>query len=473
MKKFLTVLGIWLLVFILSAMPCYAWEDLSNGTHVEITAQSAILIDLDTESVLYRKSINETCYPASLTKMMTLLVAYEHTVSRRDENITITREMIDVPNGSSSAELVEGDVISIRDLYYAMMLPSGNDAARCLAMVTSGSEEAFVELMNAKAQELGMTGTQYRNAHGFDEKGHYTTTYDLALLACELCRNPELIEIFSLYRYTASLRSVSKPDEVRETTFYNTNTMLNPNAAVYLEGLKGIKTGYTAQAGNCLASYYEKDGRRMVAVVTRSDVNHRDSDTKELISYGLKQFDTFYVGELFSSRKIVVDVNNAEESDESNGQLELYLEPLEADHAVTVSKTEGTKIRTFRDGTLSIRTPVVNAPVRTGDDVGEVEFVYNQQVLYRARALASRSVDAAAESPQNLVSMGIRGKIRISFGFLASKSFWIPVGIVLALIALTLAFLAMRRRQARKVRSRQKAGVNRRRRRASAGRRRI
>lgn len=427
-----------------------------SGGAPSINAKYAVLVDADTDTVLYRKYMNDRIRPASLTKMMTLLVAFEQNKQRLNEFVTVTAEMIDVPAGSSSANLCDGDMISIHDLFYAMMLPSGNDAAKVLAYVTSGSETAFAELMNAKAAELGMNDTHYENAHGFDQDGHYTTAYDLSLLARKLCATPELVEVFSAYRYTATVYPGGDMNNKKEMEYYNTNTMLNPNSQAHLDGLKGIKTGYTVLAGNCLASYLEKDGRRLISIVAFSDQGSRDNDTRALFKYGRESFDTFDKDTVFSSKRVVVDVENADPGDESNGQLELYLEPETSGGCMTVTKDEGSKIRTFQNSVLTVRYPTVTAPVTAGDYVGDVEFVYNSEVIYTARALASRTVDADTVSPSDLVSLGIKGKVRISLGFLSNKYFLIPFFSVLALVLLILGAIAIRKRHAKRVRSRQR-----------------
>lgn len=459
-----------IIVFMIVTIPCSAYDDIATGKTIDITAEGAILIDLDTDTILYKRNMNKQCRPASLTKMMTLLVAYEQTAGRHDELVTLTKKMIDVPSGSSSANLKDGDMISIYDLFYAMMLPSGNDAAKAIAFVVSGSEEDFAKLMNEKAQALGMVNSNFKNAHGFDADGHYTTTYDLALLSEALCENPELVKIVSTYKYVATIYSNGDKNSPSSQTYYNTNNLLNPNKSIYMEGYKGIKTGYTKLAGNCLAGYYEKDGRRLVAVITFSNSKQRDPDMTKLLKYGLESFDTINLKEVLSTKRIVVDVENADSSDESNGQLELFIQHPEEDMFVTVTTSEGKKIRNFDESVLSIRYPNLKAPQRAGDSVGVVEYIYNNEVIYSAPAEASRNVDVEVESPKDLVSMGIEGKPRFSWGFLSSKYFIIPLIIVVVLAIVVSIFIYTRKRQARRIRTRQKNGIGRMERRRNSSR---
>ncbi len=467
-NKFFKKLICLILALFILITPVYAYNDLATGQSLNITAKGAILIDLDTDTILYKRYSDVAIRPASLTKMMTLLVAWEQTKDRQNEIVSLTQEMIEVPKGSSSANLNAGDKVSIKDLYYGMMLPSGNDAAKALAYIVSGNEQNFALLMNDKAKELGMNKSSFKNAHGFDADGHYTTPYDLALLSEALCENEELVKIFSSVKYTMTIYPKGDMNAPSEQTVYNTNNMINKNRADYFEGFKGIKTGYTNLAGNCLSGYYEKDGRRLVAIVANCDAKMRDSDMRALMNYGLKSFDTLNLQEVFSSKKIVVDLQNASLTDESNGQLELYLDHSQEEKFLTLSKSEGTKIRTFDENTISIRYPVVNAPVQAGNQVGVVEFVYDNQVIYSAPALASRTVDAEIESPKDLVPLGIKGKIRVSFGFLTSKYFLIPLILIVGLSALVFGFIYLKKKQAMRIRARQKNGIERRRRSSSA-----
>ena len=429
-----------------SVLPCTAEPD--------ITAKGAILVDIDTDTILYRKYVDEQCKPASLTKMLTLLVAYDATVGHQDELVTVTNTMLNVPEGSSLANLVAGDRISIYDLFYAMMLPSGNDAARTLAITVAGSEGAFAEMMNAKAAELGMKNSHFTNSHGFEAENHYTTAYDLYLIARAISNRPELVQIFSTVSYKATIYPKDQSDPVTRT-YTNTNSMINPKSSDYVEGAKGIKTGYTSQAGNCLATYYEKDGRRLIVVtVGNHEKNRRFIDNGLLINYGIKKVKTFDMVSVLTSGEYIVDVENTSLEDEANGRLKLYLEPGKNDKLLLTKYTDEAEALQAMSG-ITVRCPVVTAPVKMGDYVGNVEFVYNNEVLYSVRATAARSVEEEIVSPPDLQPLDIHVKKRISLGFLSSKSFWIPTAAVILVIAGLAVFISLKRRQAARVRFRQ------------------
>lgn len=440
-----------LMVFMTTAMaegilPCIA--------EPEITAKGAILVDIDTDTILYRKYVDEQCKPASLTKMLTLLVAYDATAGHQDDLVTVTNTMLNVPEGSSLANLVAGDRLSVYDLFYAMMLPSGNDAARTLAITVAGSESAFAELMNAKAAELGMKNSHFSNSHGFEAENHYTTAYDLYLIARAISNRPELVQIFSTVSYKAKIYPKDQTDPVYRT-YTNTNTMINPKSGDYVEGVKGIKTGYTSQAGNCLATYYEKDGRRLIVVtVGNREKNRRFIDNSNLINYGIKKVKTIDMVSVLTAGEYIVDVENSSLEDEDNGRLKLYLEPGKNDKLLLTKYTDEAERLQAMSG-ITVRCPVVTAPVTMGQFVGNVEFVYNNEVIYSVRATAARSVEEEIVSPPDLQPMDIKVKRRFSWNFLSSKSFWIPTAIVIFLIIAFAVFIAVKRREAARVRFRQ------------------
>ena len=188
----------------------------------------------------------------------------------------------------------------------------------------------------------------------------------------------------------------------------------------------------------------------------------------EDIDYGLNSFDTFDLVEVFGAKTYIVDAANADAADESNGQLTLYLEDAPEPKFITVSKSDGTKIRALQD-IVTVRKPAVSAPIFSGDYVGNIEFVYNGEIIYTARALASRDIDADIQSPADLVSLGIKGKIRVSFAFLTEQYFLIPAVSILVLAVLIIAFVTVKRRQVSRVRSRQKNVLGRRQKRRRPG----
>lgn len=223
-----------------------------------LSAKSAVLIDADSLTVLAAKNERERMGEASTTKIMTALAALR--VLSPDDVVKIPKQAVGIEG--SSVYLCEGEILSVRDLLRALLLQSANDAAAALAIAASGSIEAFAELMNAIARELGANDTNFSNPHGLYEASHYTTAYDLALISAKALGHPLLREIFSEQRAVIP-RGVSELCPEGEGVRYlkNHNKMLS-----LYEGAIGIKTGFTKATGRCLVSAAERDGLTLIAV---------------------------------------------------------------------------------------------------------------------------------------------------------------------------------------------------------------
>lgn len=220
-----------------------------------VSARSAILVSADTGAVLFERNADEQSLIASTTKIMTAIVVLEH--CEPDEKVTVDTRSAGIEG--SSMYLRAGDTYTVAELLYGMMLVSGNDAATALAIHTAGDIESFADLMNEKAAELGMTGSAFRNPHGLDEEGHYSTARDLAVLAVYCMKNEEFEKI-------VATRSIT----VGEQTLVNHNRLLGS-----YDGCIGLKTGYTEAAGRSLVSCAQREGTRYVCV-TLGDPNDWD-----------------------------------------------------------------------------------------------------------------------------------------------------------------------------------------------------
>ncbi len=240
-----------------------------------ITALAAILEDPATGDVLYEKNADQPLPMASTTKIMTALVTLEN--ASLEETATISDHASAV--GEASAWLEKGEVLSVEQLLFALMVQSGNDAAVALAEHVAGSEDAFVEMMNAKAGEMGLQHTSFGNPHGLDEEGHYTSARDLAAMATHAMNIPEFREIVATRTY-----QIPRPGHPSPRVMENHNKLLKlyPDAT-------GIKTGYTLGAGKCLAASAQKDGRELVSVILNGDESYW-SQTISLLDYGFNDF---------------------------------------------------------------------------------------------------------------------------------------------------------------------------------------
>lgn len=223
----------------------------------------AYAICMDTGDVILDKNSTERVAMASLTKIMTALLTVEN-CSDLDGEIVVSAEAIAAtPEISSTAGLIVGERMTVRDMLYCLLLPSGNDAANVLAEYCGGSIDAFVEMMNRRAQELGLRDTQFRNPHGLDAEGHYTTAADLAKLLSFALQNEQFKKVFSSFSYVVPATNLSGERALRST-----NRMTDQTADVYVPGITGTKTGFTGNAGYCLACTSRvDDGPAVLSVV--------------------------------------------------------------------------------------------------------------------------------------------------------------------------------------------------------------
>ncbi len=235
-----------------------------------LAAQSVILADMDTGEVLYESSADERCAPASLTKMMTALLAVEAIEAgeaTRTEYVTADANVrAGLDDNSSTAGIVAGEKLRMEELLYCALLASANESCNVLAVRLAGSVEAFAEKMNERAAALGCTGTHFVNANGLSDTDHYTTARDLMLIMREAMQHELFAEICGTASCIIPATNMSGSRELE-----NTNALLNTRSmygdGYFYEGTLGVKTGYTADAGYCLASAVERDGVRLMAVV--------------------------------------------------------------------------------------------------------------------------------------------------------------------------------------------------------------
>lgn len=239
-----------------------------------VSAESAVVFDFESGTVLYSLNPNQRHYPASITKLMTALVALDY----YQLNQVLTVRSLAPVAYESDMGLAIGDQLTLQSLLYGLLVPSGNDAAYTIAYNYPGGIENFIYAMNKKALDLNMKNTHFENPSGFDSPGHYTTAYDLTLLAKEVLKNPVLNKIIATYGVTLTDISGKKI-----YTLKNVNQFLS-----YLYGADGIKTGFTDLAGQCLIASVSRDGHRIVSVVLKSQ--DRFSDSARLIEWTYRNF---------------------------------------------------------------------------------------------------------------------------------------------------------------------------------------
>lgn len=247
---------------------------------LNLNSRSCVVLDRLSKNILYGKNEKNKVKMASTTKIMTAIVVLEN--SSLDETVEVSKKAANT--GGSRLGLKTGDKITIRDLLYGLMLCSGNDAAVCLAESIAGSVPEFSERMNAKAQELGLSNSHFESPHGLDSDEHYTTAYELALLSDYALKNPTFSHIVGTKNHTITINGYTK-------TLANTNELLGN-----LNGVYGIKTGFTNGANRCLVTACKRGNMDIICVVLGADTkNFRTKDSIKLIEYSFKTFEYFNI----------------------------------------------------------------------------------------------------------------------------------------------------------------------------------
>jgi len=354
------------------ACPALALDD------PEPRAKAAILVDGDNQEVLYEFHARERMYPASITKIMTSLVvldAVEKGEISLDTVVTASAQAVDLPWDSSTAGIKAGEQMTVLDLLYCDLLPSGNDACNILAEAVGGTQGEFVARMNAKAQELGMEDSHFANPHGLHDPEHYTTAYDIYLMARAAMQHETFRTIVRTPSYTLPATNL-QPDRV----IYSSNGLLSSFYAIgytYSKAI-GIKTGYTGEAGRCLASAaVDELGRTFYCVVlgtedTRDENGARHiwsfSETKRLLEWAFQNF----------HRTTLLD----QDTENVLREVKVALSD-DADHVLAqpVGEIQATMPSDFdpKDAELIFDLPTepIDAPITAGDKLGTVTLRYN------------------------------------------------------------------------------------------------
>ncbi len=256
----------------------------------EIGAEAAIVLEAGTGTILYAKNIHEELFPASTTKIMTCLLAVEN--ANLSDTITFSNDAVfSVPHDGSSIGMDVGESITLEQALYGIMVGSANEAANAVGEHVSGSIDAFVDLMNQRARELGCTNTHFSNTNGLQADDHYTSAYDLALIAEKFFENEFLCRIGNTPRYHFT------PTDTQPDDFYLNNKHKLISGEIKYDGILGGKTGYTSLARETLVTCAEKNGMRLICVVLKEESPAQFTDTVTLFDYGFNNFQLVNIAE--------------------------------------------------------------------------------------------------------------------------------------------------------------------------------
>ena len=326
-----------------------------NSNALAKNAKSAIMIEASTGEILYEFNSHEKREPASMTKMMSLLLimeAIEKNVISWDQMITVSSNASSM--GGSQILLETGEEMSVDDLVKGISIASGNDAVVALAEAIAGTEENFVNMMNAKVKSLGLKDTNFKNCHGLDEEGHYSSAYDMAFIAKELVQHEKILKYSSIYE--AYLREGTN----RKIWLVNTNKLVR-----FKPGVDGLKTGYTEGAGYCLTATMKKDNMRIIATVMGEPSSTvRNSEVSSMLDYAFAQVG---INRVLSNKSVVKKVNMT--------KAEKTIEAVpKTDVNVLYKKVDGKITPTYK-----IKINNIKLPLKKGDVIGKI-ILYNDNI---------------------------------------------------------------------------------------------
>lgn len=336
-------------------------------------AKSAILIEASTGEILYQKNANEKLSPASMTKIMSLILIMENIENgnlKWNDVVVVSKNASSM--GGSQIFLETNEMMTIEDLVKGICIASGNDATVALAEKIAGTEKAFVKLMNDKAKSLGLKNTNFVNATGLDAEGHYSTAYDMSVMARELVRHEKILEFSSIYE-----------DYLRKNTsksfwLVNTNRLVK-----FYSYIDGLKTGYTKNAGYCLTATGQKRNMRLISVVMGEESSDkRSTDTLAMLDYGFN---------MYSINTVVSKKNSLGNVPVNLGKQENVDIKVVKDINILNNSQKGE-----RNINYELITNNITAPVKVGDVVGKIKVYEDGKYMYTEDVTVAFDVDKAS-----------------------------------------------------------------------------
>lgn len=374
MKKVLILISCFLLIFPLfaKASGTEAVMQTVNSTDLAPNAKSAVLLEATTGKVLFEKNSHEKLPPASMTKIMSMLLVIEAIEKGNlswDEMITVSENASSM--GGSQILLETGEQMTVSDLFKGVAVASGNDAVVALAEAVAGTTDEFVLMMNNKVKELGLKDTNFKNPHGLDEANHYSTAYDMAMISKELVKHKKVLE------YTGIYEDYLRKGTEREFWLTNTNKLTRFKA-----GVDGLKTGYTEGAGYCLTGTMSKNNMRLIATVMGEETSAiRNTEVSTLLDYGFAQYQS---NQVLSTNNIVSKVKVNKGKEEYSDVV-----PTEEVNLILKKNEELGKI------TYDINIENVASPVKVGDVIGKLKVLRDKNVISEVNLTVKKNNDSA------------------------------------------------------------------------------
>ncbi|WP_243290134.1 D-alanyl-D-alanine carboxypeptidase family protein [Bacillus sp. FJAT-47783] len=336
--------------------------------------RSAILMERDTGEVLFSRNEDEKLPPASMTKIMTMLLIMEELDKgslKLDEKVRTSENAASM--GGSQIFLEAGEEMTVEDLLKGIAIASGNDASVAMAERISGSEEAFVNKMNEKAKELGLKNTHFKNPTGLPEEGHYSSAQDMAIMAKELLKYEDIT------KYTGAYEDYLRQNTDKKFWLVNTNRLVK-----FYSGVDGVKTGYTTEAKYCLTATAKKGDMRVIAVVFGAPTpKHRNAQVTKMLDYAYSQYETH---PLFSRNEKVSEVKISKGSDKHVN--------LVTSEPISILTKKGENIDDMKQEVVFKED--VQAPVKEGDKLGTLVLKKGEEIKVESPLIAEKNIDMAS-----------------------------------------------------------------------------
>lgn len=333
-------------------------------------AKSAILIEASTGEIIYENNADEQLAPASMTKIMSMLLiveAIEKGVISWDEMVTVSANASSM--GGSQILLETGEEMSVENLFKGIAIASGNDAVVALAEKIAGTEEMFIQMMNERASELGLKNTYFKNPHGLDIANHYSSARDMSIMAKELVKHKRVLEYTSIYE------TYLRENLDTKIWLVNTNKLVR-----FYSGVDGLKTGFTEGAGYCLTATAKKNNMRLIAVVMgEPDSTVRNSEVSAMLDYGYSQYEL----ETLLSTESVIGRTEVDKG------AKRYVDVVPKEDITFLNK----KLEQKTNATYKVKMYNVKAPLKIGDEVGKILVYEDDEVIREVPITTTENID--------------------------------------------------------------------------------
>ena len=382
--------------------PEYDKEHPENLSPDQLYALSAVLMTQDKGEVIFEKDPDEKRYPASMTKILTVLIALMF-VDDLDETVTVSETAVNVPADSSTMYLKADEEIRLIDVIYGTMLLSANDGANVIAETVSGDIPRFVDLMNKTAETLGCTNTHFVNPHGYHDENHYSTARDMAIIAREAMKNDVFREIVGTTVYQLPRTNKQRARTITTKTEYMLMGSEDSPNQYYYEYATGIKTGSHSNSGYCFAGSASKDGVDLISVVMFTGRKARWADTIKLMNYGFSQYVSVTPVDLYNMNQIELTASNYSTSDPDNGKITLVCTPKDENAQIITTKSDVKRMAdNLRDYVAFDFRGDLQAPIQAGEEIGTMTWYNDKGEPFVYLLTSSRSVEKRENAPKTI-----------------------------------------------------------------------